>query len=57
MSIPSEKAEAYHYIAETLKFANGQKIKVEDPAFSHITKVGKGCLQQYSWELNVLEVA
>nr|XP_056715506.1 glutathione hydrolase 5 proenzyme [Euleptes europaea] len=36
MDTPSEKAEAYHYIAETLKFANGQKAKVEDPAFSHI---------------------
>ncbi|XP_060105425.1 glutathione hydrolase 5 proenzyme [Heteronotia binoei] len=36
MNTPSEKAEAYHYIAETLKFANGQKTKVEDPTFSHI---------------------
>ncbi|KAL8180655.1 UNVERIFIED_CONTAM: hypothetical protein K2H54_030498 [Gekko kuhli] len=36
MNTSSEKAEAYHYIAETLKFANGQKTKVEDPAFSSI---------------------
>ncbi|XP_015272195.1 PREDICTED: gamma-glutamyltransferase 5 [Gekko japonicus] len=36
MNTPREKAEAYHYIAETLKFANGQKTKVEDPAFSSI---------------------
>ncbi|XP_054852604.1 glutathione hydrolase 5 proenzyme [Eublepharis macularius] len=36
MNTLNEKAEAYHYIAETLKFANGQKTKVEDPAFSLI---------------------
>uniref|UniRef100_A0ACB8FYI4 Uncharacterized protein n=1 Tax=Sphaerodactylus townsendi TaxID=933632 RepID=A0ACB8FYI4_9SAUR len=38
MNTPREKAEAYHYIAETLKFANAQKRKVEDPAFSHMKK-------------------
>ncbi|KAH0625682.1 hypothetical protein JD844_015277 [Phrynosoma platyrhinos] len=35
-SFESWKAEAYHYIAETLKFANGQKTKVDDPDFSKI---------------------
>nr|XP_060641254.1 glutathione hydrolase 5 proenzyme [Anolis sagrei ordinatus] len=32
----TKKAEAYHYIAEALKFANGQKVKLDDPQFSKI---------------------
>ncbi|XP_053136361.1 glutathione hydrolase 5 proenzyme isoform X2 [Hemicordylus capensis] len=36
MSTPVRKAEAFHYIAETLKFANGQRAKVEDLEFSKI---------------------
>ncbi|XP_077165484.1 glutathione hydrolase 5 proenzyme [Paroedura picta] len=36
MNVSREKAEAYHYIAETLKFANGQKKKVDDPEYSRI---------------------
>uniref|UniRef100_A0A670JPT5 Gamma-glutamyltransferase 5 n=1 Tax=Podarcis muralis TaxID=64176 RepID=A0A670JPT5_PODMU len=34
MSTPSQNAETYHYIAETLKFANGQRVKLDDPLFS-----------------------
>ncbi|XP_042334455.1 glutathione hydrolase 5 proenzyme isoform X2 [Sceloporus undulatus] len=34
VSTIERKAEAYHYIAEALKFANGQKAKVDDPDFS-----------------------
>ncbi|XP_003229527.3 glutathione hydrolase 5 proenzyme isoform X1 [Anolis carolinensis] len=34
----TKKAEAYHYIAEALKFANGQKVKLDDPDFSNITE-------------------
>ncbi|XP_066465912.1 glutathione hydrolase 5 proenzyme [Tiliqua scincoides] len=34
MSTPGGSATAYHYIAEALKFANGQRPKVEDPKFS-----------------------
>ncbi|XP_063000444.1 glutathione hydrolase 5 proenzyme [Elgaria multicarinata webbii] len=36
MNNPSRTAEAYHYIAEALKFANGQRAKVDDPNFSEI---------------------
>lgn len=57
MSTPSEKAEAYHYIAETLKFANSEKAKMEDPAFSHIKEVGEACLELYGCECSILEVA
>ncbi|XP_026538717.1 glutathione hydrolase 5 proenzyme [Notechis scutatus] len=33
---PNRRARAYHYIAETLKFANGQRAKLDDPKFSEI---------------------
>ncbi|KAJ7309813.1 hypothetical protein JRQ81_007883 [Phrynocephalus forsythii] len=36
LSTPQRMGEAYHYIAEALKFANGQKPKVDDPKFSEI---------------------
>ncbi|XP_063171794.1 glutathione hydrolase 5 proenzyme isoform X1 [Candoia aspera] len=36
MEAPNRRAKAYHYIAETLKFANGQKAKLDDPNFSNI---------------------
>uniref|UniRef100_A0A670JU12 Gamma-glutamyltransferase 5 n=1 Tax=Podarcis muralis TaxID=64176 RepID=A0A670JU12_PODMU len=40
MSTPSQNAETYHYIAETLKFANGQRVKLDDPLFSRTGEVG-----------------
>ncbi|CAI5797459.1 glutathione hydrolase 5 proenzyme isoform X1 [Podarcis lilfordi] len=43
MSTPSQSAETYHYIAETLKFANGQRVKVDDPVFS---RTGKDVLSE-----------
>ncbi|XP_070618582.1 LOW QUALITY PROTEIN: glutathione hydrolase 5 proenzyme [Erythrolamprus reginae] len=33
---PHRRARAYHYIAETLKFANGQKAILDDPKFSKV---------------------
>ncbi|XP_058014259.1 glutathione hydrolase 5 proenzyme [Ahaetulla prasina] len=33
---PNRRAKVYHYIAETLKFANGQRAKLDDPNFSKI---------------------
>ncbi|XP_034294457.1 glutathione hydrolase 5 proenzyme isoform X2 [Pantherophis guttatus] len=33
---PNRRARVYHYIAETLKFANGQRAKLDDPNFSKI---------------------
>ncbi|KAL7983195.1 hypothetical protein Chor_000057 [Crotalus horridus] len=35
---PKGRARAYHYIAETLKFANGQRAKLDDPNFSKINE-------------------
>ncbi|KAM3826047.1 glutathione hydrolase 5 proenzyme [Vipera latastei] len=35
---PKGRARAYHYIAETLKFANGQRAKLDDPKFSKINE-------------------
>ncbi|XP_034954826.2 glutathione hydrolase 5 proenzyme [Zootoca vivipara] len=43
MSTLSQSAETYHYIAEALKFANGQRVKVDHPAFS---QTGEGVLSQ-----------
>uniref|UniRef100_A0A670JSJ0 Gamma-glutamyltransferase 5 n=1 Tax=Podarcis muralis TaxID=64176 RepID=A0A670JSJ0_PODMU len=43
MSTPSQNAETYHYIAETLKFANGQRVKLDDPLFS---RTGEGVLSE-----------
>ncbi|XP_061458457.1 glutathione hydrolase 5 proenzyme isoform X2 [Rhineura floridana] len=36
VSTPSKRAEAFHYIAEALKFANSQRAKVDDPTFSTV---------------------
>nr|XP_020654832.1 gamma-glutamyltransferase 5 [Pogona vitticeps] len=36
LSTPQRMGQAYHYIAETLKFANGQKAKLDDPNVSKI---------------------
>ncbi|KAJ6659082.1 hypothetical protein lerEdw1_019385 [Lerista edwardsae] len=39
VGMPSTRAATYHYIAEALKFANGQRPKLEDPEFS---RAGEG---------------
>ncbi|XP_013924831.1 PREDICTED: gamma-glutamyltransferase 5 isoform X2 [Thamnophis sirtalis] len=35
---PNRRTRVYHYIAETLKFANGQRAKLDDPTFSKINE-------------------
>ncbi|XP_032991866.1 glutathione hydrolase 5 proenzyme isoform X2 [Lacerta agilis] len=43
MGTLTQSAETYHYIAEALKFANGQRVKVDHPAFS---QTGEGVMSQ-----------
>ncbi|KAF7239898.1 Glutathione hydrolase 5 proenzyme [Varanus komodoensis] len=56
METPSRRAEAYHFIAEALKFANGQRAKVDDPHFSEVTERVVGELMSSAFAARVRQL-